>query len=373
MTSTPCSTHSISPTPAVALSRLTLQNFRCFAHQELQIVKPQLLVIGPNGAGKTSLLEAIYYVCYAQSFKTKYSRQMIKQDSSGCSIRLNIETEREQHDILVGMTASKKILKIDGQAVSNHEKVAPLFSCATLTQEDMQLIAAGPERRRFFLNQNQFLGDASWLELARRYRNVLEQRNSLLSHKQVALDQLELWSQQLWQLSHKIQHWRQQFIIELNAICQRLLTEFIPELQGDITLVYKPAGNCHAMDFAEFATCILPNIVAKEKALCRTMFGAHLDDFQIILKSRCARSFASRGEQKLLTLLLKTAALCTHQRNGRPISCLLIDDFLTDLDPLRIAKCQAIIDHLRTQTIITLPILQRDLFPPHVQYQEVLL
>ncbi len=44
---------------SVAVSRLTLTDFRCFARAELATDSRPVVLTGPNGAGKTDLLEAL--------------------------------------------------------------------------------------------------------------------------------------------------------------------------------------------------------------------------------------------------------------------------------------------------------------------------
>ncbi|MCH7760489.1 AAA family ATPase, partial [candidate division TA06 bacterium] len=51
------------------LDRLELQNFRNFSNLTLEFHPKGNLFLGRNGAGKTNLLEGIYYLAMAKSFR----------------------------------------------------------------------------------------------------------------------------------------------------------------------------------------------------------------------------------------------------------------------------------------------------------------
>jgi DNA replication and repair protein RecF len=363
---------SREPAPTSHLYELSLQNFRCFAHKKLEILQPQLLVIGSNGAGKSSLLEAIYFASYAHSFRTRISKQMIREGTEALNINLKIRAAHQTcNEVTVGLGLHKKLLKINGQTIASHAEVGKLFNCATLTQEDMNLVSLGPDQRRSFLNQCQFLTSHNWLELARRYKQVLEQRNALLFTKSKEHESLKIWTAQHWEITRQIQTWRQEFLTKLQVKCNGLLDFYLPKMGSHVVLKHKPTVDCLKSEFKDFFTMAQAEIIPKEQIMGRSMFGAHLDDFYIEIFGRCARNFASRGEQKLLTFLIKCAALQIVQEAGVKIGCLLIDDFLTDLDKDRIEKCKHMIAALNIQTIITMPILRRDLFEKNFWTQEV--
>ena len=51
------------PSPAaVAVTRLSLANFRCYAELRLEPGREPVVLTGPNGAGKTNLLEALSFL-----------------------------------------------------------------------------------------------------------------------------------------------------------------------------------------------------------------------------------------------------------------------------------------------------------------------
>ena len=54
----------------MALSSITLNNFRCFNLLKVDLIDGANFFYGKNGSGKTTILEAIYLACSGRSFKS---------------------------------------------------------------------------------------------------------------------------------------------------------------------------------------------------------------------------------------------------------------------------------------------------------------
>ena len=59
------------------LSLLTLTNFRNLAELELELPPGVVVFFGPNAQGKTTLLEAVYLLALARSFRTENEREVL--------------------------------------------------------------------------------------------------------------------------------------------------------------------------------------------------------------------------------------------------------------------------------------------------------
>ena len=62
-------------------SGLRLQSFRNIGEAELQFSHRFTVFCGANGSGKTSLLEALYFLAHARSFRTSTLRNLIGYDA----------------------------------------------------------------------------------------------------------------------------------------------------------------------------------------------------------------------------------------------------------------------------------------------------
>ena len=51
------------------INKINLRNFRNYQNLTLQFAPGINVLSGPNGAGKTNIVEAIFYLAFASSFK----------------------------------------------------------------------------------------------------------------------------------------------------------------------------------------------------------------------------------------------------------------------------------------------------------------
>ena len=59
------------------LSHLSLTNFRNIIELDLEIPPGVVIFSGPNAQGKTSLLEAVYLLAIARSFRAENEREVV--------------------------------------------------------------------------------------------------------------------------------------------------------------------------------------------------------------------------------------------------------------------------------------------------------
>jgi DNA replication and repair protein RecF len=352
------------------VKKLTLQNFRCFTSKTLEISSNQFVIEGRNGAGKSSVLEALNYGCYAQSFRTKRSEELVKEDAGYFYIEIEVADEAgTTNSIQIGYNknnekaGSCRTIKLNGKVVKSHKEIMRHYKAVTLSEGDLELVQSYPEKRRTFLNQSLFLNNQSWISEFRTYKKILTQRNQFLSNISKGIskaeDGLETWSKQLWNLSRKIQNAREVELEKINKSTNNLLEKYFSSDKLFASFKYERKEIQKSEDFKAFWAKHIAKNLNREIGAKRSMFGAHLDDFKIEIHGRCARTFASRGEQKLLTFLMKCAQLLTSNEEGKMLDSkgiLLLDDFLTDLDPERLKKSLIMLENLKVQSIITTPI-----------------
>lgn len=336
------------------ISSLTIKQFRCFKSKSLNFTKPLVLIEGPNGSGKTSLLEALHYSCYFRSFKTRTTRELMQFGSDAFSIKIQVTPPNSvtTTDLLVGYSPERRSVKINDSPIESYKDLIASYRVISITDDDLSLIKGSPELRRSFLDQAITLTDSSYPAILRKYSAILEQRNALLQSSYVHRDSYDLWTSQLCEVTHTIREKRQEVIVELNEKINELLKSYFtqdhdpqdaspaPALQ--CTLVYKPREMPTHNDFQR-----------QEQAARHTLFGAHLDDCSILISDKSSKHYASRGQQKLITLLLKLAQPATKN----PDSCVfLLDDVISDLDADRLTRLFKLLTSYKTQIIITSPI-----------------
>jgi DNA replication and repair protein RecF len=329
---------------------LAIRNFRCFSAQQFRFDAQLIVVDGPNGSGKSSLLEALHYACYFQSFRTAQARDLILHTDTHFFIKMAIEKEGTSLDVLeVGFSGNQRLVKLNGQKVTSYKQLLDTYRVITITEDDLLLIQGSPEQRRAFIDAACTLKDPNHALLLRDYKKIVSQRNALLAGYVINNDLYRAWTEQLWKASCVLADKRQRLLAGLAEEVTALWQQFFLPGTG-ITLAYTPKKYCLEQSWQEFFAQTGP-LFGQELRLKRSCFGAHLDDFSILFKGFSAQKYASRGQQKLLVILLKIAQ---YRLLGSP-ALFLLDDFLTDLDQKTVAILLELLANLGAQVFLASP------------------
>ena len=331
------------------LKELSLQNFRCFKQLNLTFDAPIVFIKGDNGAGKTALLEAIYYLCYLRSFRTYSSRELINFDSDNFFVRgLFSDRKSDTHELSIGVTHQKKLVKLDQKPINSFQDLNKCVKVISLSESDLQVIQAGPEHRRSFIDSYIFLNEPSFTKELCDYKKILSQRNALLQRFSFDKASYLIWTEKLWHQTQKIEEIRSSYLQEIEGFVQEEAT-FIPNA-SNIQLKYC-CKRCPGDTFKQFLLKN-PSLSDEERLIQRSLFGAHLDDISIKWRTKNARLYASRGQQKLVMLLLKIAKVKGLIHRMRH-SILLLDDFVTDFDEERIQQILPLLHSLNCPLFFT--------------------
>ncbi len=322
------------------LVKLQLQDLRCFKHLTINFSHQITLIEGRNGSGKTTIVEGLYYLCYLRSFRTHTTRDLIRFDSNNFFIQADLQDGAVCEKLQVGFSVNRRLVKLNDVLVSSFKELIQTYRVIVLTEDDLDLIKGGPEERRNFIDQYIYLQDPSWHVAMRDLRQIVAQRNATLKNNFQA-ELFEVWTKQLNEKSELIRRQRtialSEIQVELNAILQQT---FGGELSVDF--VYQPR-------------LWQDELRVREQFMGHSLCGAQLDDYQIQLNSLATRKFASRGQQKLVSVLMKVVQVLTLRRLFQGVILFLLDDFLTDFDSERASLLLDLLSKLPAQLVFTSP------------------
>jgi len=340
------------------ITNISIKNFRCFEHIVLNLDSLIVLIFGANGTGKTSLLEALYYGCYLRSFRTNTSRDLVALGKESFFVKLSVRDKKEdnsvEHAIQIGFADNKRLVKIDNQTAVSYKDLLSYYRVVSLTEDDLKLIQDGPEERRDFLDTALLLYDVSFITKLREYRYILENRNALFQKDSIDKDSYFVWTQKLWEYTSIIQQARKQFLAQLEIEVNKMVYQHI-DTNITISFTYQAKKNSD-LTFDGFINknISLDELLQHEMRFKRSLFGAHVDDFIISLEGKRSRAYASRGQQKMIVLLIKIAQIKQLTMKNSPI-IFLLDDFMTDFDPQKSALLLPLLIELNCQLIFTSP------------------
>lgn len=328
---------------------LTPYNFRNLINQTIDISAREVFFCGENGQGKSNLLEALYYSSYGSSFRTHSENEMIKKENSEMSVHAIFKCENEStHTTSIILSGKNKKIEKDGKILHDRKELINTMPCVLYNHDDLDFAVGEPERRRFFIDQSLSMYDVMYIDILRRYKKVLKNRNISLKEKQY--DILETYDFQLVQSGLEIQKKRKDAVFKFNQIFGNLY-EKVSGIDG-VSIRYKPSwkkeeDNCSFGDTSipsmEYVLNKIKSMRDAEKIMQTTMSGPHRDRIIFERNNQVFVPTASTGQKRLLVLILRTAqAVFYNQITGKkPV--LLMDDVLLELDPEKRKKFTALL------------------------------
>jgi len=338
------------------LSRLRLTNFRNLVHLDVGLSPGVTVYYGPNAQGKTTLLEAVYLLCIARSFRAENEREVVNFDAAKAGEQAlvdgTIEKDGQRLRVIVGYQPTQRTSQdTNGLAYNVRKEIrvnrlrrtageligevnAVLFSAA-----DIELIQGPPSGRRRFLDIVLSQADSVYLKGLQRYQRVVQQRNQLLRlirDGRAQGDELAYWDDELVREGAQITWRRYEAMRELTAACVRH-HEDLSGPEEVLEVEYRPSVRL-AGDVGEVEDNFREALAAaghRERAMPVTAVGPHRDDFSLHIDGADMGVFASRGQARTLALALRLAEaeFLASVRGEGPV--VLFDDALSEMDSFR--------------------------------------
>lgn len=336
------------------ITQIVLKNFRCFESLQISLDSPIVMIQGLNGMGKTSLLEALHYACYLRSFRTYVPSELTRNGAASFFIKLAIAGPAlpQENEIQIGFSGKRRLVKINQQTIVSYKQLLEYYKVITLTEDDLALIQDGPEVRRALIDHYGVILDPDYLVQVKRLKHVVESRNAVLKSHAYSRDSYAFWSEELWNVTRSIRDTRRAMLEHLEKKISNLVQKYVSE-QMTIAFEYKPKKELEN-SFVDFENAN-PQLAAEEGVMKRSLFGAHLDDFHIQFQDKKSRVFASRGQQKMIVMLFKIAQIQTLMEKYAIAPIFLLDDFMTDFDPIKGGVLMDLLKTLGCQLIFTSP------------------
>lgn len=359
----------------IQVRNITVKNLRCFNNFSFDVKAPVVLIKGANGSGKTTLLEALAYASNLKSFRTHHAAELVSFTEDGFFIKLQVEPD---HVLKTAFAGGKRLIKFDEKAIRSYKEIANLYHAVCLTEDDLDIVQAGPDLRRTFVDQVLSITDPEYIQDLKNNKRVVDQRTALLNKPTFSDSYYQFWTDELKKKSSVIK--------EKRVDCLKVITQRVNELFNSYINPVLNKNYIVELRYQEKFELVktenkyeLEQLMHKERRSGRTLFGAQLDDIVINLQEQKSRSFASRGQQKLLVLILKIVSLMLILESSQKPDMLifLLDDFLTDLDSRVAHALLKLISDLNVQLFITSPgttnVVEEALTKENIDYQEILL
>ena len=318
-------------------------NFRNLENTQVNTNAKNIFLIGENGHGKTNFLEAVYVLCFGNSFRTKIDSLFVREDENEMSVKgvydyaaieqggsnKDVASLRSEikNNILLSIVKGKKTIILNEKKIKDRKEIIYNIPCVVFSHDDIYFVNGTPERRRNFFNQTISLFDCNYLDNLRQYERVLKNRNAVLKNRDKEI--LSVLDMQLAEKGLELIKTREKITEEFNETFSVVFSK-VSAFDSKIKIIYKPSWGFEP-DIEKIKTILLSKIEA-ETALGTTLSGPHRDRFYYFMNKKDFTKIASTGQTRLISLALKTAQAEFYKEKTGKKPLVLLDDALLELD-----------------------------------------
>lgn len=322
------------------LEQLHLLNFRSFK-DSLFSFKENVLVYGENGSGKTSLIEAIHFSLKSKSFRTSSINAMINKDSNFFKISSKLKNEKRTVEKKVG----KVIKKTNYDSYTKYDYLTLLVNNFSL-----RFLEQNKDERREFIDFFLFHVKQDHLANLRRFKKILYSRNKAL--KEENKSQISTWTKLLIESSEQVNKDRE---IIVNKVLENLKNNILNKLDDkkwkniltSLQISYYSGWKGESLEKQ------LRLDYKEDSSKGFTKSGAHKFDLEIKVLGEKSGNILSRGEQKLLILLIFLSFGDYFKAFQKKYVIYLIDDLTSELDDRNLSLALEFLSLSKGQKIIT--------------------
>ncbi|CCE21707.1 DNA replication/repair protein RecF [Methylotuvimicrobium alcaliphilum] len=330
----------------MSLQKLDIFNVRNIRQASLQPSPGLNLIYGANTSGKSSVLEAIFILGRARSFRTTHIKQVVNFDRNDLIVSGKVLQQGGRSSCQLGVQFDGKVSEIRIQQLPNQPRhlLAYALPIQLIEPKSYRLLDTGPQIRREFIDWGTFNENEQFLLAWRQYKTALNQRNALIKQKQT--HSIQVWNNELVNYGTIVDQYRRAYLQRLEPVFQ----EFVSRFLGTETVQFDYLSG---WDSGKGFRQSLDDDLDRDLRYKVTHSGPHRADLIVSVNNRLAKDFVSRGQLKLLVLCLKLAQvqlLSTHQSNN---VCVLIDDFTAELDTTKRALLIEYLQAMDVQVFMT--------------------
>jgi len=306
------------------LSEISITNVRNICLATISFGSKFNVFYGQNGSGKTSVIESIYLLATAKSFRSSQARKIINENNQSLTVFGRITGPNESIRIGIEKTVNANTIRVNGSNVRFISELAECLPVLVIEQDSHKLLESGPQWRRKFIDWGLFHVKHDFTSIWSDYRKSLKQRNALLIQG-APTDIIQSWTDGLCELADAYTSMREEYVDKLQPYFQSYVSSLLDE--AGYTLTYKRGWT---KDIS-LLNCMSENI-SKDRSSFRTNYGPHRADLVIKKDSKDIRDHVSRGQQKLLVYALNLAQVSLLKDLTNKNTILLLDDMGSELD-----------------------------------------
>lgn len=316
------------------IKKVNINNFRNYNNEEIDLNENINIFYGENAQGKTNIVESIFLSSMGKSFRAKKDKEMIKLNEENAYIEVFFEKLDRSGKIRIELE-NKKTVFLNSIKLKKLSELLGNINIVIFTPDDINILKGGPQNRRRFLDIMISQLKPNYMYNLNLYLKTLEQRNNYL--RQIKFegkseDLLEIWDEQLSELSSKIYEYRKKYIEKFSEKIDEIHKKITKsgKLEEELEIRYISNGKNKETFFESLKKSRKIDI---KRGFTAT--GIHRDDFLVYINKRPVSTYGSQGQQRTAVLTLKLTELEIVKEEIGESPILLLDDFMSELDKKR--------------------------------------
>ncbi|MEG1049653.1 MAG: DNA replication and repair protein RecF, partial [Oscillospiraceae bacterium] len=278
---------------------ISLENYRNIKETQLTFCDGVNVITGENGQGKTNLLESIWLLTGAKSFRGSRDKDLININCDFARVNSIIEEDDEKKtiDVMIANNDTKKgrFARYNNSEMTRAVTLAGKFYCVVFCPQHLTLVSGSPSFRRKFIDGALCQLYPAYIKTFKTFEKYLEQKNSLLKNisrysKSEGDELLEIYNTKLGAFGYEIYKKRREYIDVLSKKAAQYYNQ-LSAGKENITFEYISFGK-QEKDFYDF----LMESADKDKRAGFSCCGVQREDIDIKINGLSAKDFASQGQ-----------------------------------------------------------------------------
>lgn len=327
------------------LDSLTIRQVRNLSDVKITPNPEVNIIYGENASGKTAILESIYLLSKARSFRTAHIKEVIQHNQEDLTVSALINI-RNNETISTGLRKSSKETEIryNGERVKAVSEQAKNVVVQTANPENATLLTGSPKDRRKWIDWAMFHVEHDYLQVWHSYHRALRNRNALL-RRGAKEEEYYVWESTMANTAKELRTRWQKYLDCLQQYYQETAAQ---HACAGVTFTAKKDKQKNE-EFLEHLQSTRPSDIKAGY----TQQGPHKADFDFKIEGKQIRTIFSRGQIKLFVVLLSIAQakLLKNEREITPI--FLADDLTAELDKKTVDMLLGLLYEERMQLFIT--------------------
>lgn len=328
----------------MSLTEVQIQGVRNINNIKFQPSSGLNIIVGPNGSGKTSILEALYILSRARSFRTQNINKVISYNKNHLVAFAELTFSGHTNKIAIQKKQTETLIKINGKSEKKSSELSRLFHTHLIRPESQTLLENSAAARRSFIDLGVFHVKHSFLDVSKTHNHLIKQRNKLLKTK--SLDTLSVWSNKLAEYGTMVSNERSSYVSLFERELQIIAAKFLGEVELAVRYLKGWDKNTGLQD-------ALSKSLGKDVQHGYTTVGANRADIKILVNKKRAEDYLSRGQMKLLVIALYLTQIKLMSQETNKSLCVLLDDVAAELDRDNFRQVMLFLLELNIQVFVT--------------------